>query len=213
MSEEESALARKYLELCQVLVQKRQAFSFTLKTSPFSITLDTKEKAAPLESRKVKKKLSLSALKRNQNRKEAFLKKKSDSNESDEQHLEETPKDDEENTFKCNQCENSFNSDKGLKIHIGKAHKEIEKLRSSSTEEKPLTVSPEKGTRTIPCHNCGEDMSPTHLCQQEELNSPTNTTNHICHYSSKFMGPICGKKFNTFNELSDHNYEAHWKKG
>ena len=127
MSGDESALANKYLELCQVLVQKGQAFSFNLKTKPFSISLDTKEREATLEPRMVKNKLSPSALKRNQKRKEIFLKKKSDSERTEEQQLEETPKV-VKSLSKCDQCERTFNTESGLKIHVGKAHKDSNHL-------------------------------------------------------------------------------------
>ena len=152
MSGDESALANKYLELCQVLVQKGQAFSFTLKTKPFSISLDTKEKTTTLESRMVKKKLSPSALKRNQKRKEIFLKKKSDSERTEKQQLEETPEV-VKSLSKCDQCERTFNTESGLKIHVGKAHKDsnhlppIEKLLQSQGQDERKQVSPVKDTR------------------------------------------------------------------
>ena len=139
MSGEESALANKYLELCQVLVQNGQAFSFSLKTNPFSISLDTKEKAPILEPRKVRKKLSPSALRRNQKRKEIFLKNKS--NLSDEQQLEESIKV-VDTQSKCDQCERTFQSESGLKIHVGKAHKDSNLTRAVTV---PGTTRPVPG--------------------------------------------------------------------
>ena len=196
MSGHESALANKYLELCQVLVQKGQAFSFTLKTKPFSISLDTKEREATLEPRMVKKKLSPSALKRNQKRKEIFLKKKSDSERTEEQQLEETPKV-VKSLSKCDQCERTFNTESGLKIHVGKAHKDpppIEQLRDT-TEVSSLKGTPEKeAPREEQCVCCGEVMSPLHQCIEEQ-----NTPNFACLK--------CDKEFKTEKDQMSHRVQ------
>ena len=67
--------------------------------------------------------------------------------------------------------ENVICTENGLKIHKGKAHKEVplpEKLREPSTQPS-LIVSPTRnGNRVEPCHNCDLDMSPSHLCQDDE---------------------------------------------
>ena len=67
--------------------------------------------------------------------------------------------------------ENVICTENGLKIHKGKAHKEVpspEKLRKPSTQPS-LIVSPTRnGNRVEPCHNCDLDMSPSHLCQDDE---------------------------------------------
>ena len=194
MSGEESALANKYLELCQVLVQKGQAFSFSLKTNPFFISLDTKEKAPILEPRKVRKKLSPSALRRNQKRKEIFLKNKS--NLSDEQQLEESIKV-VDTQSKCDQCERTFQSESGLKIHVGRAHKDsnlthIETLRSYS-EATTLMISPVKeARREEKCECCGEVMAPDHKCGEEDLS---------CH--------DCEKEFSCEEDLVEHLKSIH----
>ena len=55
--------------------------------------------------------------------------------------------------FKCNHCDVTFKSEKGLNIHIGKSHKLIiqitpEKERSASLLEEPLlTLTPNKVDR------------------------------------------------------------------
>ena len=36
-----------------------------------------------------------------------------------------------EKAFKCDQCENSFKSENGLKIHAGKSHKKVTSLSST----------------------------------------------------------------------------------
>ena len=73
--------------------------------------------------------------------------------------------------FQCNQCDANFKTVKGLKIHIGKSHKEAsppqEMLRGSSSQPS-LSLSPIKDqNRTESCHNCDKEMSPTHLCQDD----------------------------------------------
>ena len=115
MSEDESALAKKFLEICQELTRQGKTFSFSLKTNSFSFSLDSKENKNVLETRTVKKKLSPSSLRRNQKRKETFLKKKAESKESEDQHNEEVPKK-VDVSFQCDQCENKFGTENGLKI-------------------------------------------------------------------------------------------------
>ena len=147
----------------------RWPFNFSLAIgSTFSFSVDTKSKEA-LPS-KAKKKVSPSTLKRNMRRREEFLKKKFISSEAEksEPDKEASPG----ATFQCDQCENVFRNEKGLKIHKGKAHKTVspaEKVRMSSFDSS-LEVSPIKESeRIIPCHNCGGDMSPSHLCQEEPV--------------------------------------------
>ena len=54
--------------------------------------------------------------------------------------------------FKCDQCEVTFKTRNGLKIHTGKTHEKAsrspEKLRKSSPDH-PLKVSPSKETTRI----------------------------------------------------------------
>ena len=95
-----------------------------------------------------RKKPTPSALQRNQRRKEAFLKQKAELKESEQEPDEEVPKE-VDVPFRCDQCENTYKFEKGLKIHIGKSHKDssqqdIENLRSSNPELPHLSVSPAK---------------------------------------------------------------------
>ena len=60
-----------------------------------------------------------------------------------------------------------------IKIHKGKSHKEVstpEKLRKPSTQQSLLvSPSPTRNEKRIEsCHNCDMDMSPTHLCKDDE---------------------------------------------
>ena len=60
--------------------------------------------------------------------------KKEDTSNVSENLDPESPK------FKCDHCEATFKSEKGLKIHVGKSHK----TNYSSTPEKERRSSPEK---------------------------------------------------------------------
>ena len=87
--------------------------------------------------------------------------------------------------------ENVFRNEKGLKIHKGKAHKTVspvEKVRMSSLEVSPIKES----GRIISCHNCGGDMSPSHLCQEEP--EPVET----------FKCDLCKEVFNCDDVLDSH---------
>ena len=188
--ENDSSLATQCLALCQSLASQGMAFNFSLAIgSTFSFSLDTRSKEA-LPS-KAKKKVSPSTQKRNMRRREEFLKKKSISSEAEKS---EPDKEASQNaTFQCDQCENVFRNEKGLKIHIGKAHKTVspvEKKRSSSSDPS-LMVSPiRENGRIITCHNCGGEMSSTHLCKEE----PAET--FICDY--------CEESFNHEDDLENH---------
>ena len=100
-------------------------------------------------------------------------------------------------TFKCDQCDAVFKTRNGLKIHIGKTHKEAlnspEKFRETSSEHL-LNVSPTRDhSRVEPCPNCGGDMSPTHLCQDDdqavELKVTDKDGKGTCTCDCEF--PIC----------------------
>ena len=72
--------------------------------------------------------------------------------------------------FQCDQCDSTFKTQNGLKIHKGKAHKEDsppEKARNPPSQP-ALVCSPiREATRVEPCHNCGLDMSPSHQCPSD----------------------------------------------
>ena len=110
LSEEDAKLASQCLEICQTLAGKSLSFSFSFNIGPnFSFSVDTRGKevlASP------KKKKTPSTLRRDARRRDEFLKKKQNA---------QTP----EKAFKCDQCEGTFKSENGLKIHIGKAHKNV----------------------------------------------------------------------------------------
>ena len=164
VSESDSSLATQCLDFCQALARQGKDFKLSITIgSTFTFSLDTKEGKATLPARKRK---SPSTLKRNANRREEFLAKKSTSESSLVTALESNQKHCE--AFQCDQCNSSFKTMNGLKIHKGKSHKEAsspDKLRESFSQPS-LNVSPMRDQRRVePCHNCDMEMSPTHLCQ------------------------------------------------
>ena len=110
-------MANKCLEFCQALASQGQKFTFSLSFGTnFSFSLDTKEKSTSLDSSKVtnhqqgRKKLSPSQVRRNQQRKDDFLKRKIDTSKT--VHSEH-----------CNQCEKYFKSENDLEIHMEHTHR------------------------------------------------------------------------------------------
>ena len=167
-----SSLASQCLDFCQALAHQGKDFKFSVTIgSAFTFSLDTKEGKTTLPTR-IQKRKSPSTLKRNAKRREEFLAKKSTSKSSVLSGLESNQKQCE--AFQCDQCNSSFKTVNGLKIHKGKSHKSHkeafspEKLRKSFSQP-PLTVSPMRDqSRVESCHNCDMEMSPTHLCQDDE---------------------------------------------
>ena len=129
--EDNAALLSQCLDFCQSLSSKSLTFSFALTvTDSFSFSLATRGEVA-LASKAKKKKKTPSALRRNARRRAEFLKKKletstGDSTQSEHVSVKETvERVVHEKAFKCDQCENIFKSENGLKIHVGKAHKKV----------------------------------------------------------------------------------------
>merc|ERR1712129_463153 len=150
-------MGKKCLEITQALVNQGQAFKFSITSGSFSLSLDTRGSSTKLVDGKKKK--SPSQIRRNLKRREDFLKKKSSKPEENPENPETNPEKDKDAGArnKCNLCEKRFESDAGLKIHIGKNHKK-ETLRSTSSEVSPLKISPEKETPRE-CECCGEKMT------------------------------------------------------
>ena len=184
----DSSLATQCLALCQALTSQGMAFNFSLSIgSTFSFSLDTRSKEA-LPS-KAKKKASPSTLRRNMRRREEYFNSKK-SRPSEAENSDSDKKASQSTTFQCDQCENVFRNEKGLKIHTGKAHKNVEKMRRSSSDPSIVLSPTRESGRIIPCHNCGGNMSPTHLCQEEPVES--------------FKCDWCEEVFNCENELENH---------
>ena len=137
VTEDSAALVSQCLDFCQTLASKSPTFSFTLTLGgSFSFSLDTRGKEAL--AFKGKKKKTPSSLRRDARRREQFLKKKLEvstgdaSSQSKNVSAEEAVKEVvEKKDFKCEQCENTFKSENGLKIHIGRAHKIVNSTPST----------------------------------------------------------------------------------
>ena len=93
-----SPMALKCMEFCQALTSQGMMFSFTLSTgNGFSFSLDTKESEKPASvvaeqvKKKKKKKLSPSDVRRNQRRRQEFLKRKSEGRTDESSAVLQTP--------------------------------------------------------------------------------------------------------------------------
>ena len=127
VGESDSSLAAKCLDLCQVLAGQGLAFNFSLSIgSNFSFSLDERGKGQALatQGKTKKKKKTPSTLWRNARRRSEFLKKKLENSGEPEGPTcggaQGPSKDNKEGGFKCDQCMNTFKSENGLKIHVGK---------------------------------------------------------------------------------------------
>ena len=129
VSESDSSLATQCLDFCQALARQGKDFKLSITIgSTFTFSLDTKEGKTTLPTR-IQKRKSPSTLKRNAKRREEFLVKKSTSASSVLTGLESNQKQCE--TFQCDQCNSSFKTVNGLKIHKGKSHKEASSVRAT----------------------------------------------------------------------------------
>ena len=156
-----ASLMTQCLDFCQALSQQGRGFKLSVTVgSDFTFSLDTKE-TRPVKDNKTKKRISPSTKRRNAKRRAEFLSKKSPPEAAVATGLE---------TNQCDQCDSTFKTQNGLKIHNGKAHKEDpppEKVRNPPSQP-ALVCSPiREAMRVEPCHNCGLDMSPSHQCPSD----------------------------------------------
>ena len=149
LSEEDAKLASQCLDICQTLAGKSLPFSFSFNIGPnFSFSVDTKGKEV---STPQKKKKTPSTLRRDARRREELLRKKLDAPTA-------------EKAFMCDHCENTFKSENGLKIHVGKSHKKVDstpatpdRLRQQINSSVSLSAPPPLGYQqggvlsNIPC--------------------------------------------------------------
>ena len=132
LSEEDDKLASQCLDICQTLAGKSLPFSFSFNIGPnFSFSVDTREKEVFASQKKKKK--TPSTLRRDARRREELLRKKLNAPTA-------------EKAFMCDHCENTFKSENGLKIHVGKTHRKVtltpERPRRQSGGSLGLTASP-----------------------------------------------------------------------
>ena len=183
VKEEHAALVSQCLDFCQTLATKSLTFSFNLTLGDsFSFSLDTNGKEAlAAKAKKKKKKKTPSTLRRDAKRRSEFLKKKLEVSSGDtssqrvseeESAGEQVERVVDEKVFKCDQCQNTFKTENGLKIHVGKAHKKVnqvqatpEQLRQRPEGSMNISTSPLlDASREEPCLNT--DTS-------EEIEEPT----------------------------------------
>ena len=197
VGESDSSLASQCMALCQALNSQGKAFKFSLTIgNTFSFSLDTSKGrvSAPKEKR-----ASPSTIKRNARRREEFLSKKTKPAPVSEADLEPNQQAlVEKAEFQCDQCDAVFKTRNGLKIHVGKSHKDAlkspEKMRDTSSQPL-LTVYPaSENSRTEPCPNCDRDTSPNHLCHEEPVSTVPETSK--CEW--------CQQTFNCEDELDYH---------
>ena len=171
MDETDSSLATKCLAFCQALSSQGKAFQFSLNIgSTFSFTLDTRCK----ETLATKKKASPSTLRRNAKRREEFLKRKRQPAQHQEKSETVKEKPRQRAAFQCDQCDNHFKSESGLKIHIGKSHKaqQAAEILRGDLEEEALNISQQSEvTREEVGEEKGEPVSPL----QPSPSSPPST--------------------------------------
>ena len=190
MSEENSDLASQCMAFCQALASKGQTFSFTLNVGPsFTFSLDTRGDGS---STLAKKRKSPSTQRRNSRRRAEFLAKKhGPPPEREPSSMETTPEKEaepeEENVFKCDQCENNFKSENGMKIHIGKTHKKVDSAlatpeypRQQPRSSVSLSASPLLDTSREESSPISP-AEPAEKCRQCFSNPPLSLcTKHFC---------------------------------
>ena len=181
LSEEDAKLASQCLDICQTLAGKSLPFSFSFNIGPnFSFSVDTREKEVFASQKKKKK--TPSTLRRDARRREELLRKKLNAPTA-------------EKAFKCDQCDNTFKSENGLKIHVGKSHKNLNStpatpdcLRQQPGSSVSLSASPLLDTSR-------EESSPTspirgRTCTCSNLNccSCYHDDSCECRQTSKITG-------------------------
>ena len=173
VSETDSSLTTQCLDFCQALAGQGKVFKFSVTIgSSFTFSLESKEGKATLPPRTPKRK-SPSTIKRNAKRRKDFLLKKSTFEsssvitglESNQHPLKPCE------ASQCDQCDASFKTVNGLKIHKGRTHKEAsspEKMRKSCSQSS-LSLSPMRDqSRVESCQKCDMEMCPTHLCEDDQ---------------------------------------------
>ena len=174
VGETNSPLMTQCLDFCQALALQGMVFKFSVSVgSTFNFSLDT-SKGKDFPAPRSKKMSSPSTLRRNAKRREEFLKRKTLSEAAAAVTGVETNQK-QDSAFQCDQCDATFKTENGLKIHRGRSHKDTlppENMRKSSSQSS-LTVSPiMEQSRVESCHNCGMEMSPSHQCMAYQDSLP-----------------------------------------
>ena len=175
VGETNSTLMTQCLDFCQALALQGMVFKFSVSVgSTFNFSLDT-SKGKDFPAPRSKKMSSPSTLRRNAKRREEFLKRKTLSEAAAAAVTGVETNQKQDSAFQCDQCDATFKTENGLKIHRGRSHKDTlppENMRKSSSQSS-LTVSPiMEQSRVESCHNCGMEMSPSHQCMAYQDSLP-----------------------------------------
>ena len=188
-----------------MLAGKSIPFSFCLKVGHNSFSVDTRGKGA-LSSAKKKKKLTPSTLRRNARRREQFLQKKLASpapvlnsvSEKGTEALQKAP------TSLHHHPSPPPASERRQVITVGKGKVAtfnqldgVDSPPAKSVGGEEIALSTSEDDLVLPleiCHNCGKDMSPTHLCEDSSQEDPVETV--ACDY--------CEEAFDSEDDFNDH---------
>ena len=119
-------LTSQLLEISKQLASSSKSFKFTLKTKDISFSFCSKDRDLPSEDAEKNKRKSPSQKNRDFKRRKHFLEKKLDESNSANKPSEKVSADNkviverQDDQFKCEECEYSTSSSKGLQIHIEK---------------------------------------------------------------------------------------------
>ena len=190
---------------CQALITGNHKFTFSLSMGKDNFNFETKELA---KSSCEKKKKSPSQIRREEKRREERKQHKAAATEK----VKEKP-----GSKSCTECNLSFNTEQGLKIHIGKTHKTAvlktpEKQRKSSNSSKvSLVLTPGNESRHEELDNSTESESGLHKCHEcekefkthdEMIEHEDNDHTLMCHICFKFF---TDKKSKVTHFMQNHN--------
>ena len=189
----DAPVLEKCLAFCQGLDESNPKFTINVSLGKDVFKLDNKKLA---KSSWIKKKPP-SQIRREKKRREARDSPKEDTVKvSDKPIL---------TNYKCSQCGVDFKSERGLKIHIGKAHK----TESTSTQKETWTT-PQKDLSLVIIHETSEETYAKNVSEiDEDLNSMPNKVleESPLKYNSKC--DLCNKEANSDRELKVHKAKCH----
>ena len=108
--------------------------------------------------------------------------------------------------YKCSHCGVDFKSERGLKIHIGKAHKS----ESTSSPEKERGATPQKDLSLVILHETREETLLTSVSEVDgDLNSTLNKVLDESPLKHTSKCDLCDKEANSERELKVHKAKWH----
>ena len=198
----DTVVVEKCQAFCQALITGNHKFTFSLSIGKDKFNFETKELT---RSSCEKKKKSPSQIRRETKRREERKQLKAPATEK----VAERPV-----AKSCTLCNLSFNTEQGLKIHIGKTHKTAdlptpEKQRNHSTStEASLVLSPGNESR---CEELESSTSAYHKCrgcekvfmvQDDLIEHEDNDHPLMCHICFKFFKD---NKTKVMHFMENHN--------